>query len=118
MSAETVKFGVFGLVIGTSVANVPVDPWTLTVDILGRNPFAHATTLRVEVQSAQQLTVTLHDVSGRQLRRLWDAPVRRGTSEILWDGRNEEGEEAPSGIYYCRVDGERARRTVKLIKLR
>jgi hypothetical protein len=48
----------------------------------------------------------LFDVSGRHVRRL-SAPVAgaEGGSAFVWDGRDETGRAAASGVYYVRVHG-------------
>ena len=31
---------------------------------------------------------------------------KRGPQEVVWDGRNDEGKALPSGVYFCRLQGE------------
>jgi hypothetical protein len=44
-------------------------------------------------------TLTIHDVGGRLVRR-----IRSGAaSEVVWDGRDEEGRLLPGGVYFVRL---------------
>jgi hypothetical protein len=45
-------------------------------------------------------SVTIHDVTGRLLRRLDTAA---GTRAVRWDGRDAGGSPLPSGVYFARV---------------
>lgn len=51
-----------------------------------------------------QLRVTVHNVTGRLVRRLRDGPIGVGDhGEITWDGRTDSGRRVPSGFYYIRI---------------
>jgi hypothetical protein len=71
------------------------------------NPFNGATVIRWEVPASDAATLTLFDVHGRLVRR-W---ISRGASaregRIVWDGKNENGVEMPSGMYFYRLETKR-----------
>ncbi|MEE2659680.1 MAG: hypothetical protein VX733_14325 [Candidatus Latescibacterota bacterium] len=51
------------------------------------------------------VAVEIHDLSGRQLRRLVDRrSVSAGDYSIPWDGRDEAGELTPPGLYVAQVE--------------
>jgi hypothetical protein len=55
-----------------------------------------------------RIEVTVHDVSGRRVRRLSEGTVPAGTTTLRWDGRNDAGHPVPGGVYFWRVtDGSR-----------
>jgi hypothetical protein len=47
--------------------------------------------------------LAVYDVSGRLVRRLSGARLVAGAFRIEWDGRDERGKDAPSGIYFARI---------------
>jgi hypothetical protein len=47
--------------------------------------------------------LVIYDVSGRLVRRLAGARLVAGRYRIEWDGRDEGGKSAPSGIYFARL---------------
>ena len=117
VSAAADRLGDFRLVRGPKAANRPADASIMEAAVIGPNPFADATRLGVEVRAPQRLRITIHDVQGRQIRVLWDRPVLPGRLEFGWDGHATDGRLVPAGQYYCRVQGDRATRVIRLVRL-
>ena len=80
------------------------------------NPFNPRTTIRSEHFGASTL-VTLHDVSGRQLRTLFQGSGD-GVLTLEWDGRDGTGQDQPSGVYLVRVSGAAGSKQLKLVLIR
>ncbi|MGE5179707.1 MAG: FG-GAP-like repeat-containing protein [Bacteroidota bacterium] len=58
----------------------------------------------VEVPSdGTRVTITVHDVRGRLIRKLVDSPMTGGPHRIAWDCRREDGSPAAGGIYFVRT---------------
>ncbi len=55
------------------------------------------------VEREAGVDVWIFDVAGRLVKRLEAARVRSGVGEVLWDGRDEDGDLVPSGVYLWRV---------------
>jgi len=71
---------------------------------LSPNPARPGTGIRFELKRNVPVTVEVYDVSGRLVRRLVSSEVRSaGPAEIRWDGRDESGRNAASGLYIARV---------------
>ena len=43
------------------------------------------------------------DINGKLVRTLVDRMVEKGYIEVIWDGKNNNGKDVPSGIYYYRL---------------
>ena len=67
------------------------------------NPFARATTLSYQLGRAGPVMLTVHDVSGRAVRRLESGPRPVGTYAARWDGRDGRGHSVPAGVYFVRL---------------
>jgi len=67
------------------------------------NPFNPSTTFRFELQFGDDVELTLYDSRGRLVRRLVSGHRSAGSHEVVWDGRNERGEDVPSGVYFYRL---------------
>ena len=85
------------------------------------NPFQHATDIEF-LGGARQVLV--HDVHGRLIRS-WDGShgtrVAEASRILTWDGTDEHGRLAPSGIYFVRAVGERSttgERPLRIVLLR
>lgn len=80
------------------------------------NPFKTTTAVpfRVSVPGAGT-AVEIYDVSGRLVRSL---PVEGGVSEgeLLWDGRDVDGRELPSSVYFALLRTRAGRARCRLVK--
>jgi DNA-binding beta-propeller fold protein YncE len=68
------------------------------------NPFNPATTIRFALPVSGFVTLRVYDVVGREVRTLvaGDRPV--GMHAVEWDGTNDAGAPAATGIYFYRLD--------------
>jgi hypothetical protein len=71
------------------------------------NPFNPTTSLRYDLPHTARVTLTVHDLLGREVIRLVDADVAAGSYVVTWNGRTGTGMPAASGVYFCRmfIDG-------------
>ncbi|HKQ59180.1 MAG TPA: FlgD immunoglobulin-like domain containing protein, partial [Candidatus Eisenbacteria bacterium] len=69
-------------------------------------------TIPVDMAVSGRAQLTIHDLSGRLVRRLAEADLPAGRREFAWDLRDEQRAAVRSGIYFCRlvVDGRPADR--------
>jgi hypothetical protein len=97
---------------GVSVARQTV------IAISGSNPFNPATTWKLDLAATSFADLRIYDARGSLLRRLLSGRLEAGVHTIRWDGRNEEGQQVPSGIYFWRFDGAGLRRAEKFVVLK
>ena len=69
----------------------------------GQNPFHTSTVLRFTTQTAGLVTVRVFNARGQLVRTLAEEVFSSGRHEIPWDGRDNQGLDAPSGIYYAQA---------------
>jgi flagellar hook capping protein FlgD len=70
-------------------------------------------TVRFSLGRAGHVTVTVVDVAGRRVARVFDGPLEAGVRSLTWSGRGAAGETLPAGVYMVRletVEGGRTRR--------
>jgi len=67
------------------------------------NPFNPATTFSFELRFAGKAELVVVDARGRLVRTLVQGVQDAGTHEVVWDGRDERGRQAASGVYYYRL---------------
>jgi len=61
--------------------------------------------LNFTLSSAADVTATVINVAGRPIRTIvTDSPMDEGINTLLWDRRDENGLNVPSGLYMIRVD--------------
>ncbi|MSR82092.1 MAG: T9SS type A sorting domain-containing protein [Candidatus Latescibacteria bacterium] len=82
------------------------------------NPFNAQTTFRFELPRQGRAALTLYDPLGRPLRRLLDTSLPAGTYTYGWDGRDDQGREVASGVYFCRLQAGGFRAVERLALVR
>lgn len=70
------------------------------------NPFNPSTSVRFELARPAKVLVRVYDVSGRLIRTLADGPRAAGPQDVAWDGRDGNGQPAPSGLYLFRLTAD------------
>ncbi len=67
------------------------------------NPFNPRVSLSWRLPAAGPVDLDIVDVRGRLVRRLLTGAPVSATGRVLWDGRDERGRAAPSGVYLVRI---------------
>jgi hypothetical protein len=64
------------------------------------NPFNAAVSLKYSLASGAYLRLEVVDIHGRPVKRLADGWAPAGPQQTVWDGRDEAGRDAASGLYF------------------
>ena len=82
------------------------------------NPFNPRTTVRFDLPEAGRVLLELYDSRGRLVRRLQDEACLAGYHEVVWEGRDQQGRQVPSGVYFSRLafGGEQRSGTLTLVR--
>ncbi|MBD3222735.1 T9SS type A sorting domain-containing protein [bacterium] len=67
------------------------------------NPFNPGTTITFAVDRPGPVAVTVHDVAGRRVARLFAGEVGAGEHTVAWIGRDDRDRSVPAGVYLLRV---------------
>ncbi|MCI0496604.1 T9SS type A sorting domain-containing protein [candidate division KSB1 bacterium] len=65
------------------------------------NPFNSITQIRFQLPSFQKVSLKILNVMGREVRALVNGQRAAGSYEISWDGKDNQGNEAGTGVYLC-----------------
>jgi hypothetical protein len=107
---------------GQSVASfevsVPTPEFSPNLSINHPNPFHPTTEIPFTVDRTGRVFLAVYDVSGRRVRTLVDRTMMPGGHSVIWNGRDEKGNPAASGVYFYRLKTGRFSATRKLILLR
>jgi hypothetical protein len=64
------------------------------------NPFNPVTTISFTLAAKGRAIISVYDVNGRLVRDLLDEEAEAGPHSVVWDGRNDRGQELASGVYF------------------
>ena len=85
------------------------------------NPFNPSTEISYHIAdepSPVHTTLTIYDILGHEVRTLVDDLKEPGQYTARWDGRDRDGFEVTSGLYFCQLRAETFRATKRLLLLK
>jgi len=63
------------------------------------NPFNPSTQISYQLSTGNHVSLTIHDLLGREIKTLVSAFQPAGHYSLTWDGKDELGNAVPSGVY-------------------
>ncbi len=100
------------------VAEQDLLPRDFTVQPSRPNPMRQSTSLRFALPAPAAVRVDVFDASGRLVRNIFEAAMPAGYHAIDWDGRDTDGRQVSSGVYWYRVNAGDEAQTRKLLVVR
>jgi hypothetical protein len=84
---------------------VPETGPSLRPDLRGNypNPFNPRTTIVFELPRTEPVALSVYDVRGRRVAVLASGEMTSGLHQITWEGRDDQGQSLPSGVYLYRL---------------
>lgn len=82
------------------------------------NPFNPATTIRFELENAQDVSLTVYDVVGRKVISLLQGTQRAGVHKVLWNGIDSKGNAVSTGVYFYHLSTKNYNKTMKMILMK
>ncbi|MBA7568016.1 hypothetical protein ES708_09735 [subsurface metagenome] len=103
----------------TSVDDAPVSlPTSFALHPNYPNPFNPSTTLRFDLPEAAEVTLLVYDLLGREIIRLVDGRHEAGPYRVIWNSRDAQGRQVPTGVYLVRMVSEKYSKTIKMVLLK
>lgn len=82
------------------------------------NPFRAHTTISGHLERSIEIEADIYNALGQKIASIARGSRPAGPLELAWDGRDSNGEPAPSGIYLCRILHDDRISVQKLLLLR
>ena len=81
------------------------------------NPASAVATMRLALPREARVTLTVHDIAGREVRSLITETVAAGKRDVVWNLRDATGARVADGIYFMRlaVEGKTITRRVTVV---
>jgi hypothetical protein len=103
--------------VSTTATGVGDTPSTSAITLLPNapNPFSSVTAFRVALpQNAANAHIDVFDISGRRVAQRV-VPASSGVQDLYFDGRDSNGNQLPSGVYFYRLTVGADSRTQKFV---
>jgi hypothetical protein len=82
------------------------------------NPFSSSTTIHFNLAARTLSRLVVYNIRGQVVRRLVGESLPEGSHRVLWDGRNDAGEDLKSGVYFVKLEAGGVSTTKKVILTR
>ncbi len=82
------------------------------------NPFNPTTTLRFDLPEAAEVYLVVYDLLGREVVWLVDSRREAGYHRAVWNGRDADGREVPTGLYIARLVTSEYTKSIKMVLLK
>jgi hypothetical protein len=64
------------------------------------NPFNPTTSIEFNIPLSSEISLTIYNVMGQEVAKVHNGFAQPGAYKAVWNGRDNFGEKAPSGIYF------------------
>ncbi len=103
----------------TSASEEPLDqPVKFQLSQNYPNPFNPSTTIEYSVEKKGQIDLLIYNTLGQKVRTLVSDVKESGTYSVRWDGKNDQGEKLPNGVYFYVLKTADVTSTRKMILLK
>jgi FlgD Ig-like domain len=82
----------------------PPDSLENVLSVSRPNPFVTESRFSVSLETAADVDVSVFDVNGRRVSRVFRGQLAPGTTELAWNGRRDDGTRVPAGVYFYRLE--------------
>jgi len=79
------------------------------------NPFNPTTTLQFAIPEAGQASIVIYNLLGQKVRTLTNEYRAAGRYQITWDGMDDAGRQAGSGVYLYRLQSNQTSIVKKMV---
>ncbi len=67
------------------------------------NPFEQRTCIEFHIPEAEEVALSVFDVTGRQIATLTPGRLLAGDHRVEWNGKNDQGRVVPAGLYWAKL---------------
>jgi hypothetical protein len=82
------------------------------------NPASGESRVEFRLESPQTIHLDVYDVAGRRVRMLESGARPAGQYWSSWDGRMDDGRQAPSGVYFFRLRADNRVTSSRIVRVR
>jgi hypothetical protein len=116
--AQVKKLGVYRLVYDSKQEHISGIPKTYQLSQNYPNPFNPQTLIKYDLPEPGHVNIAVYNILGQKVKTLVDEQQEMGYKFVYWDGKDEEGKEVASGIYFYKIKTKGFEKTKKMVLLK
>ncbi len=82
------------------------------------NPFNHSTVICYSLPKQSDVTISIFNLLGQNVKKIENKNQTAGQHEINWDGTGQSGRAVASGIYFYQIEAGDYNESKKMIMLK
>ena len=82
------------------------------------NPFNPETNISFSIPSEQKVTLTIYNLKGQKVKELVSGTLPAGEQSVVWEGKDENGKQAASGLYFYKLKTGKKEISKKMLLLK
>lgn len=108
-SKQTINYGLVGINEYSSLNNSDFNLVNYP------NPFNNSTTIEFDLFQKSNVFLSIYDINGRLITTLVNEEKDAGSYSVVWEGKNEKGNCAISGVYFYKISTDKLTETKRMI---
>jgi hypothetical protein len=102
----------------TSVGDNEFFPFEMKLNQNFPNPFNPSTTICFEINQVSEVLIKVYNILGKEIKLLLDDNLPAGEHTVQWNGKDDEGNALPGGVYFIQMTAGNYRQTIKSVLLK
>jgi hypothetical protein len=82
------------------------------------NPFNPTTIISYSLKENSKVSLNIYNIKGAVVRTLVDSEMNAAYHEIIWNGKDDNGKQVGSGVYFYKMKAEKYTATKKMILMK
>ncbi|MDO9578310.1 MAG: T9SS type A sorting domain-containing protein [Candidatus Cloacimonadales bacterium] len=82
------------------------------------NPFNPETNISFSIPTDQELSLNIYNMKGQKVRELISGQFASGSHSVVWDGKDENGRQVSSGLYFYKLKTDEKEISKKMLLLK
>ena len=82
------------------------------------NPFNPLTNICYILLVNSEVKLNIYNLRGEKVKELVNGFQTRGEKKTVWDGKDSQGKEVASGIYFCKLQANQGCKTIRMVLLK